>query len=193
MRVIWCVPDYAYPRWCETPSSSKAWRWTGVGVVMTVKAGRPPAGWIWLAAMVARSASMVVKLCTGPRSGVALVAALASAAGERWAGAAGLGRAALPAAGSWSLNSIGASRCCMFNRIPQLSSLRHADLHDYLPAKGRAGPAWSQAPEACQGPMLRGNFGLVELGSEGRALEPPGTPGADQVKSGVNERASGAK
>src|SRR5205809_6696532 len=38
--VVWVLPDYAYPRWWETPSRSKAWRWTGVGVVMRVKAGR---------------------------------------------------------------------------------------------------------------------------------------------------------
>jgi hypothetical protein len=61
----------------------------GAGVVIWVKGGRPPAGWMWLAAMVARSASRVAKLCTGPPPGVALVAALARAAGERWAGATG--------------------------------------------------------------------------------------------------------
>ena len=33
---------------------------------MTVKAGRPSAGWIRLAAMVARSCGRVAKLCTGP-------------------------------------------------------------------------------------------------------------------------------
>ena len=91
-------PDYAYPRRQETPSSSKAWRWTGVGVVMTVKAGRPPAGWIWLAAMVARSSSKVARLCTGAPPAVTLVASLASAEGERRAGATGLGRAARAAA-----------------------------------------------------------------------------------------------
>src|SRR5215472_5071726 len=107
------LPDYAYPRRCEMPRNSKAWRWTGVGVVMTVKAGRPPAGWMRLAAIVARSSSRVAKLCAGPSPVVALVAALASADGERWAGAAGLGRVALPAAGSWSLTKMGASRCCM--------------------------------------------------------------------------------
>ena len=54
---------------------------------MTVKGGRPPAGWMRLAVMVARSSRRVARLCTGPPPGVALVAALASAAGERWAGA----------------------------------------------------------------------------------------------------------
>jgi hypothetical protein len=52
----------------------------GAGAVIWAKGGRPPAGWMWLAAMVARSASRVAKLCTGPPPGVALVAALAS----RW-------------------------------------------------------------------------------------------------------------
>jgi hypothetical protein len=75
---------------------------------MMVKAGRSPAGWTRLAAMVARSASKVAKLCAGPPLGVALVAALAAAAGERRAGATGLGRAARPTAGSSSLNSIDA-------------------------------------------------------------------------------------
>src|SRR6266699_243610 len=107
------LPDYAYPRRCEMPRNSKAWRWGGVGVVMRVKAGRLPAGWMRLAAIVARSPSRVAKLCTGPPPGVALVAALAWAEGERWAGATGLGRVALPAAGSSSLNRMGASRCCM--------------------------------------------------------------------------------
>src|SRR5215510_16602726 len=104
------LPDYAYPRRCETPRNSKAWRWTGVGVVMTVKAGWPPVGWMRLAAIVARSSSRVAKLCTGPPPAVALVAALACAAGERWAGATGLGRAVVPTAGSSSLKRMGASR-----------------------------------------------------------------------------------
>ena len=47
------LPDYRYPRRWEVPSSSKACRWTGMGVVMTVKASRPPTGWMRLAAMVA--------------------------------------------------------------------------------------------------------------------------------------------
>ncbi len=41
-------------------------RWSGVGVVMSWKAGRAgSAGWIWLRQMVARSASRLVKLCSG--------------------------------------------------------------------------------------------------------------------------------
>jgi hypothetical protein len=62
---------------------------------MTVKAGRLPAGWMRLAAVAARSSSRVAKLCTGPPPVVAFVAALGSAARERWAGVTGLGRAAL--------------------------------------------------------------------------------------------------
>src|SRR2546429_2749879 len=92
------LPDYAYPRWLETPSSSRARRWMGVGVVMMVKAGRPWAGWMRLAAMVARSASRVARLCTGSPSAVTLVVSFASAAGERPAGAARLGGGA-PAGG----------------------------------------------------------------------------------------------
>jgi hypothetical protein len=41
----------------------------GAGVVIWVKGGRPPAGWMWLAAMVARSASRVAKLCRARRRG----------------------------------------------------------------------------------------------------------------------------
>jgi hypothetical protein len=41
MRDDLMLPDYAYPMRQETPRSSKAWRWTGVGVVMTVKAAGP--------------------------------------------------------------------------------------------------------------------------------------------------------
>ena len=73
------LPDYTCPRRWETPSNSKACRWTGVGVVMTVKGGRPPTGWMRLAVMVARSSSMVAKLCAGPPPAAALVAVLASA------------------------------------------------------------------------------------------------------------------
>ena len=80
------VPAYVYPARWETPSSSKAQRWRGVGVVMTVKAGRLlPACWMRLAAMVARSSSRAAKLCTGPPPVVAFVTVLGSAAGERWA------------------------------------------------------------------------------------------------------------
>src|SRR5215813_4665841 len=85
------LPDYVYPRRQEMPSSSRAWRWTGVGVVMMVKAGRPAAGWMVLAAMVARSWSRVARLCTGWPSAVCLVVSLASAEGERPAGAGGPG------------------------------------------------------------------------------------------------------
>src|SRR5882672_7106552 len=106
MRGDLVLPDYGYPRRWVTSSSSKACRWTGVGLVMMVKAGRSPAGWTRLAAMAARSASKVAKLCAGPPLGVALVAALAAAGGEGRAGATGLGRAARPAAGSSSLNNI---------------------------------------------------------------------------------------
>jgi hypothetical protein len=69
------------------PSSSQARRCTGVGVVMVVNAGRPPEGWMLLAAMVARSASRVAKLCTGSPSGVVLAAILARSAGAGAVGA----------------------------------------------------------------------------------------------------------
>ena len=68
------------------PRSSQARRCTDVGVVIVVTAGRPGAGWMRLAVMVARSASRVAKLCTGAPSRVVLAAILARAAGERWAG-----------------------------------------------------------------------------------------------------------
>ena len=54
--------DYMWPRRWETPRRSKARCCTGVGVVIMVKPGRPAAGWMWLAAMVARSSSRVAKL-----------------------------------------------------------------------------------------------------------------------------------
>ncbi len=78
------LPDYAYPSRWLTPRSSKAWRWRGVGVVMTVKAGSPPAGWMWLAVMVARSAGRVARLCTGPPS-AAQTCHRAGAAAGAWA------------------------------------------------------------------------------------------------------------
>src|SRR4029077_3472019 len=94
--VVWwggCT-DYARPwRW-EMSSNSKAVRCSGVGLVMMVKAGMSSAGWMWLAQMVARSASRLVKLCTGVFSVVRLRAALASASSERLAGAKGVGRLA---------------------------------------------------------------------------------------------------
>src|SRR5437867_3221387 len=83
--------------WQERPRRSNARRWAGVGVVIRVKAGRPAAGWMVLAQMVARSASRLRRLCTGWPSSVTLAAILASAAGERRAGATGLGRSARPA------------------------------------------------------------------------------------------------
>src|SRR6266702_8971879 len=87
--------DYVTPRRWLTPSRSRACRWSGVGVVTIWKPGRAgSAGWIWLRQMVARSRSRLVKLCTGRSLGVRLVAALASAFGERTAGATGLVRAA---------------------------------------------------------------------------------------------------
>src|SRR5436190_21420182 len=101
------------PRRWDTPRSSRAWRWRGVGVVIRVKAGRAAVGWMWLAAMVARSASRVAKLCAGAPSAVTLVVILARAAAERRAGATGLSRAGLAAAGSASLDSMGAGRGCM--------------------------------------------------------------------------------
>ena len=55
-----------------------------------------------MAQMVAKSASRLVKLCTGVLSAVCLRAALASAASERWAAATGLGRLAAAAGLSWS-------------------------------------------------------------------------------------------
>ena len=61
--------DYMPRRWV-TASSSKARCCSGVGVVILVNAGRSSAGWIWLAQMVARSASRLVKLCTGVLSAV---------------------------------------------------------------------------------------------------------------------------
>src|SRR5258707_15220078 len=106
--------DYAVPRRWLTPSRSRAWRCSGVGVVTSRKPGRAgSAGWIWLRQMVARSASRVAELCTGWPSWVRLVAALASALAERAAGATGLVRAARAAGLSWSVNSIGARRACM--------------------------------------------------------------------------------
>ena len=57
--------------------------------------------------MVARSVSRLAKLCTGRSPAVCLVAALASAFGERAAGATGLGRAAWAAGLSSSVNRIG--------------------------------------------------------------------------------------
>src|ERR1039458_28532 len=85
--------DYGTPRRWLTPSRSRAWRWSGVGVVTRLKAGRAgSAGWIWLRQMVARSVSRLVKLCTGRSAGVRLAAALARARGERAAGATGLDR-----------------------------------------------------------------------------------------------------
>ena len=59
-----------------------------------VNAGMSWAGWMWLAQMVARSASRLVKLCTGVSSSVCLRDALASAGLERWAAATGLARLA---------------------------------------------------------------------------------------------------
>src|SRR6266566_5441568 len=89
------VSDYAVPRRWLTPSRSRAWRCSGVGVVTSRKPGRAgSAGWIWLRQMVARSVSRLVKLCTGRSPGVRLTAALARAWWERTAGATGLGRAA---------------------------------------------------------------------------------------------------
>ena len=62
------APAQAYPvRW-ETPSSSKAQRWMGVGVMMTVRAGRLPASWMRLAAMVVRSSSMVANWASEERN-----------------------------------------------------------------------------------------------------------------------------
>src|SRR5258707_12832337 len=77
--------------------SSKARCCSGVGVVVIVNAGMSWAGWMWLAQMVARSASRLVKLCTGVLSIVRLRAALASAVSERWAAATGLARLAAAA------------------------------------------------------------------------------------------------
>ena len=77
-----------------------------------VNAGISSAGWMWLAQTVARSASRLVKLCTGVSSVVRLRAALASASSERWAAATGFAR--LAAAGlSLSWKRIGARTCFM--------------------------------------------------------------------------------
>jgi hypothetical protein len=54
-----------------------------------VNAGMSQAGWMWLAQIVARSASRQVKLCTGMPSSVCLRAALCRAWLERWAAATG--------------------------------------------------------------------------------------------------------
>jgi hypothetical protein len=81
------------------PNSSKARRWTGVGVVISVKAGRSAADWMVLVQMVPRSARRLRRLCTGEPSAVTLVVILARAEGERRAGATGLGRAVRPTAG----------------------------------------------------------------------------------------------
>src|SRR5258707_5163823 len=96
---FWCsrlvAADYAIPRWWLTPSRSKACPCIGVGVVARRKPGNAgSAGRIWLMLIVARSRSRVWKLCTGRLSGVRLAAALASAFGERPAGATGLCRVA---------------------------------------------------------------------------------------------------
>src|SRR5260221_12094722 len=106
--------DYMVPRRWLTLSRSRACRCGGVGVVTSWKAGRAgSAGWIWLRQMVARSVSRLVELCTGWPAGVRLAAALASARGERAAGATGLGRVASAAALSSSVNRSGARRACM--------------------------------------------------------------------------------
>lgn len=66
--------DYAYPRRCETPRRSRARRCTGVGAVIMEKADTlASTGSIRLAAMVARSASRLLKLWTGSPSAVLLV------------------------------------------------------------------------------------------------------------------------
>src|SRR5258708_36335302 len=84
--------DYAMPRRWLTPSRSRAVRWIGVGVVTIWKPGMSgSAGWIWLRQMGARSRSRVAKLCTGWSPVVRLVAAFASAFGERSAGGTGVG------------------------------------------------------------------------------------------------------
>src|ERR1044071_6215402 len=64
--VFGCVcTNYVRPwRW-EMLRSSKARRCSGVEVVVMVNAGVSSVGWIWLAQRVARSASRLVKLCTG--------------------------------------------------------------------------------------------------------------------------------
>src|SRR5260221_9517353 len=101
--------DYAVPRRWLTPSRPRACRCRGVGVVTSWKAGRAgSAGWIWLRQMVARSVSRLSKLCTGWPAGVRLAAALASARGERAAGATGLGRVASAAALAASVDKSGA-------------------------------------------------------------------------------------
>src|SRR5436309_14330987 len=106
--VLGWASDYAIPRRWLTPSRSRAWCCRGVGVVTSWKPGRAgSADWIWLRQMVARSASRLVKLCTGRPAGVRLAAALAAAREERAAGATGLGRAAAAAAWSSSVNSRG--------------------------------------------------------------------------------------
>src|SRR5260370_15437709 len=91
--------------------SWKARRCSGVGVVVIVNAGMSWAGWMWLAQMVARSASRLVKLCTGVLSMVRLRAALASAVWERWAAATGLARLAAAAGLSLSADKVGATAC----------------------------------------------------------------------------------
>ena len=70
------MPACAYPvRWGDAEQFEGS-ALDGAGVVMTAKAGGLPAGWIRLAAMVARSSSKVAKLCAGPPPVVAYVAAL---------------------------------------------------------------------------------------------------------------------
>jgi hypothetical protein len=59
--------------------------------VIMVNAGMSSVGWMWLAQMVARSASRLVKLCTGWFSSVCLREALASGVSGRWAAATGSG------------------------------------------------------------------------------------------------------
>ena len=78
--------------------------------MILVNAGRSSAGWIWLAQMVAKSASRLVKLCAGVWSSVRLRAAFVRASSERWAGATGLVRLAAAAGLSLSTNRIGGGR-----------------------------------------------------------------------------------
>ena len=107
--------DYASPRRCETPRRSKARRCAGVGVVIMAKSGSlVSAGWIRLAAIVARSASKLLKLWTARCSTVLFVVSFLRADGEGVAGATGLVLACSAISLSSSLNSIGASARSMW-------------------------------------------------------------------------------
>ena len=98
------MPADAYPAWWETPSSSKAQRWMGVGVMMTVKAGR-----LLAVDAVGCDGGQVLQqsgeTVHAPPPVVAFVTVSGRAAGERWARVTGLGRTAFGSTTRWSSSS----------------------------------------------------------------------------------------